>query len=71
MSNGHPDINVCYTRPSRVDVQVRPVSLGGNMVSLVHMVSLEDKAPGCTRKSGSGPVKGVLKYAGKVETPAV
>ena len=40
MSNGHPGINVCCTHPSRVDVQVRPVGLGGNMVSLVHMVSL-------------------------------
>ena len=40
MSNGHPGINACCTHPSRADVQVRPVSLGGNMVNLVHMVSL-------------------------------
>ena len=31
------------------------------------ITTLEDKALGCTQKSGSGPVKGVLKYAEKVE----
>lgn len=31
------------------------------------ITTLEDKALGCTQKSGSGPVKGVLKYAEKVQ----
>ena len=31
------------------------------------ITTLEDKALGCTQKSGSGPVKGVLKYGAKVE----
>ena len=31
------------------------------------ITTLEDKALGCTQKSGSGPVMGVLKYAEKVE----
>ena len=35
------------------------------------ITTLEDKALGCTQKSGSGPVKGVLKYAEKVETPGL
>ncbi len=32
------------------------------------ITTLEDKALGCTQKSGSGPVTGVLKYAEKVES---
>ena len=35
------------------------------------ITTLEDKALGCTQKSGSGPVKGVLKYAEKVQTPGL
>ena len=35
------------------------------------ITTLEDKALGCTQKSGSGPVKGVLKYAEKVENPGL
>jgi len=35
------------------------------------ITTLEDKALGCTQKSGSGPVKGVLKYAEKVTTPGL
>ena len=31
------------------------------------ITTLEDKALGCTQKSGSGPVRGVLRYAEKVE----
>ncbi|MBR7187376.1 MAG: altronate dehydratase, partial [Clostridia bacterium] len=32
------------------------------------ITTLEDKALGCTQKSGAGPVKGVLKYAEKVHS---
>ena len=35
------------------------------------ITTLEDKALGCTQKSGSGPVKGVLKYAEKVQVPGL
>ncbi len=35
------------------------------------ITTLEDKALGCTQKSGSGPVRGVLKYAEKVQTPGL
>ena len=35
------------------------------------ITTLEDKALGCTQKSGSGPVKGVLKYGEKVTTPGL
>ena len=35
------------------------------------ITTLEDKALGCTQKSGSGPVKGVLKYGEKVQTPGL
>jgi altronate hydrolase len=35
------------------------------------ITTLEDKALGCTQKSGSGPVKGVLKYGEKVATPGL
>ncbi len=35
------------------------------------ITTLEDKALGCTQKSGSGPVKGVLSYAERVETPGL
>ena len=35
------------------------------------ITTLEDKALGCTQKSGSSPVKGVLKYAEKVTTPGL
>ena len=35
------------------------------------ITTLEDKALGCTQKSGSGPVKGVLKYAEQVEDPGL
>ena len=35
------------------------------------ITTLEDKALGCTQKSGSGPVMGVLKYAEKVQTPGL
>ena len=33
--------------------------------------TLEDKALGCTQKSGSGPVKGVLRYGERVQTPGL
>ncbi len=33
--------------------------------------TLEDKALGCTQKSGFGPVRGVLKYAERVTTPGL
>ena len=35
------------------------------------ITTLEDKALGCTQKSGSSPVRGVLKYAEKVQTPGL
>ena len=35
------------------------------------ITTLEDKALGCTQKSGSGPVTGVLKYAEKVQNPGL
>lgn len=35
------------------------------------ITTLEDKALGCTQKSGSGPVSDVLPYAGKVVTPGL
>ena len=35
------------------------------------ITTLEDKALGCTQKSGSGPVKGVLKYGEKVAVPGL
>ena len=35
------------------------------------ITTLEDKALGCTQKSGTGPVVGVLKYAEKVQTPGL
>ena len=35
------------------------------------ITTLEDKALGCTQKSGSSPVRGVLKYAEKVATPGL
>ena len=35
------------------------------------ITTLEDKALGCTQKSGHGPVKGVLKYAEKLHTPGL
>ena len=35
------------------------------------ITTLEDKALGCTQKSGSSPVRGVLPYAGRVETPGL
>jgi altronate hydrolase len=35
------------------------------------ITTLEDKALGCTQKSGSGPVKGVLKYGEKVTAPGL
>ena len=35
------------------------------------ITTLEDKALGCTQKSGSGPVKGVLKYGERVATPGL
>ena len=35
------------------------------------ITTLEDKALGCTQKSGSGPVKGVLKYGEKVANPGL
>ena len=35
------------------------------------ITTLEDKALGCTQKSGSSPVKGVLAYAEKVTTPGL
>ncbi len=35
------------------------------------ITTLEDKALGCTQKSGSGPVTGVLKYAEKLEAPGL
>ena len=41
----------------------------GNKAGVI--TTLEDKALGCTQKSGSGPVKGVLKYAEKVQTPGL
>ena len=33
--------------------------------------TLEDKSLGCTQKSGSSPVKGVLKYSEQVSTPGL
>ena len=33
--------------------------------------TLEDKSLGCTQKSGKGPVKGVLAYGERVETPGL
>jgi len=33
--------------------------------------TLEDKSLGCTQKSGSAPVKGVLRYGEKVSTPGL
>ena len=35
------------------------------------ITTLEDKALGCTQKSGSSPVRGVLKYAEKVAAPGL
>ena len=35
------------------------------------ITTLEDKALGCTQKSGSSPVRGVLKYAEKVRVPGL
>ena len=35
------------------------------------ITTLEDKALGCTQKSGSSPVRGVLKYAEKVQVPGL
>ena len=35
------------------------------------ITTLEDKALGCTQKSGSSAVRGVLKYAEKVENPGL
>ena len=35
------------------------------------ITTLEDKALGCTQKSGSSPVRGVLKYGEKVITPGL
>ena len=35
------------------------------------ITTLEDKALGCTQKSGSSPVRGVLSYAEKVATPGL
>jgi len=35
------------------------------------ITTLEDKALGCTQKSGSGPVKGVLKYGERVAEPGL
>ncbi len=35
------------------------------------ITTLEDKALGCTQKSGSAPVKGVLKYGEKLQTPGL
>ena len=35
------------------------------------ITTLEDKALGCTQKSGSGPVKGVLNYGAKVAAPGL
>ena len=35
------------------------------------ITTLEDKALGCTQKSGSGPVKGVLRYGEKVSAPGL
>ena len=35
------------------------------------ITTLEDKALGCTQKSGDSPVKGVLAYAEKVTTPGL
>ncbi|MBQ8081599.1 MAG: UxaA family hydrolase, partial [Clostridia bacterium] len=35
------------------------------------ITTLEDKALGCTQKSGSSPVKGVLRYGEKVQAPGL
>ena len=35
------------------------------------ITTLEDKALGCTQKSGASPVRGVLKYAEKAENPGL
>lgn len=35
------------------------------------ITTLEDKALGCTQKSGSSPVKGVLKYGERAEAPGL
>ena len=35
------------------------------------ITTLEDKALGCTQKSGASPVRGVLRYAEKVKTPGL
>ncbi len=35
------------------------------------ITTLEDKALGCTQKSGSSPVKGVLAYGERVQTPGL